>query len=216
MTPPKPSTPTSDGTSRDGWMGVSRIDHSLGAHISFLMLIRQMKRRLDYHRQRRQQQQQQQQQRSVSTTTTTTHLPPTPTPTITFDTFVGLSGVYSINNHFDYEAARGVEELSPMKPACGYTRESFLDHDPSLCLRNLLFLQPTNDDCVNENDDEVQGESDGSVPKEQPTGAVVDLPSILLVHGIEDDVVPFTSTAEVASIIRSCGIMVSPFPEMGL
>ena len=140
-----------------------------------------MKRRLDYHRQRRQQQQQQQQQRKVSTTTTT-HVPPTPTPTITFDTFVGLSGVYSINNHFDYEAARGVEELSLMKPACRYFRKSFLHHDPSLCLRNLLFLQPTDDDCVNENDGEVQGKSDGSVPKEQPMGDVVDLPSILLVQ----------------------------------
>ena len=37
--------------------------------------------------------------------------------------FVGLGGVYDVCMHYDYEARRGLEQLSPMQPACGYTRE---------------------------------------------------------------------------------------------
>ncbi|GMI44405.1 hypothetical protein TrCOL_g8311 [Triparma columacea] len=36
--------------------------------------------------------------------------------------FVGLSGVYDIPMHYDYEARRGLEQLSPMQPANGWTR----------------------------------------------------------------------------------------------
>ena len=32
------------------------------------------------------------------------------------------------------------------------------------------------------------------------------LPRMLMVHGIEDDTVPFTATGEAARILRSCGI----------
>jgi len=44
-----------------------------------------------------------------------------------FDSLVGLSGVYNISYHFQYEAVRGVEEMSPMKPVCRFTESSFLD-----------------------------------------------------------------------------------------
>jgi len=32
------------------------------------------------------------------------------------------------------------------------------------------------------------------------------VPRMLLVHGIEDDTVPFTSTVDAAAIVRSCGV----------
>jgi predicted esterase len=32
------------------------------------------------------------------------------------------------------------------------------------------------------------------------------LPQMVLVHGIEDDTVPFTATAEAARVLRTCGV----------
>ena len=40
------------------------------------------------------------------------------------DVFVGLSGVYDVEAHYDYEARRGLEQLSPMQVANGWTREN--------------------------------------------------------------------------------------------
>ena len=91
------------------------------------------------------------------------------------DSFVGMSGPYNISHHFDYEAMRGVEELSPMKPVNGNTRASFLEHSPAVRLQ--------------------LGEADGSY-----------LPPMLLIHGADDETVPFTSTAEAAKVLRACGV----------
>jgi hypothetical protein len=102
---------------------------------------------------------------------------------IQFSSFVGLSGPYDISHHFDYEAARGVEELSPMKPACGYTREDFRRNSPTQQLLELL------------------------THVDEPRTPVQSLiPRTLLLHGIEDSTVPFTSSAEAARILRSCGV----------
>lgn len=98
------------------------------------------------------------------------------------DAFVGLSGPYDISHHFDYEAARGVEELSPMKPSCGMTRQGFRLHSPALCILDAL-----------------------AVTSERNVAAT--LPAeMLLLHSIEDETVPFTSTAEAARVLRSCGV----------
>ena len=101
----------------------------------------------------------------------------------TFHAFVGLSGPYDISHHFDFEAARGVEELSPMKPVCGYTRENFALFSPALQLKNILRCKTR-----------------------EPQVALALPPHILLLHGIEDSTVPFTATSEAAAILRSCGI----------
>lgn len=98
--------------------------------------------------------------------------------------FVGISGPYDISHHFDYEASRGVEELSPMKAACGYTREAFRDNSPALRLQDTLV-------------DEFQ---------ESETPMDDWIPPIILLHGIEDDTVPFTSTSEAARVLRCCGV----------
>lgn len=135
------------------------IGHSSGAHISLLMLVNQIERRV----------------------TKGNHF-------IGFDftSYIGLSGPYDINHHFDYEAGRGVEELSPMKPACGFTRHSFQDNSPAP--RLLSVLSRTN----------AESSISGMIGQY--------FPPCLLVHGIEDSTVPFTATSEAARIIRSCGV----------
>jgi pimeloyl-ACP methyl ester carboxylesterase len=100
------------------------------------------------------------------------------------DSFVGLSGPYDISHHFDYEANRGVEEMSPLKPANGYTRQSFRTHSPALRLLDSLACQV---------------ESNRVIDKL--------FPLLVLIHGIEDDTVPFTATAEAGRILRSCGAL---------
>ena len=54
--------------------------------------------------------------------------PPAPPPVAGF---IGLSGVYDIASHYEYEARRGVHEVSPMKPANGGL-DGFDDHSPAV------------------------------------------------------------------------------------
>jgi hypothetical protein len=107
------------------------------------------------------------------------------------DSFVGLSGPYDISHHFDYEAARGVEELSPMKPSCGYSRDGFRHHSPALRLQACLSSTPN---------------SVNSTLRNEPRKAILGFPATLLVHGIDDTTVPFTATAEAAQVVRACGV----------
>lgn len=97
--------------------------------------------------------------------------------------FVGLSGPYDISHHFDYEAGRGVEQISPMKPICGHTRANFRLANP--VNRFLSFLRDDGGDALT-----VQRLA----------------PPILLVHGIEDSTVPFAATADAGRTLRSCGL----------
>jgi len=57
---------------------------------------------------------------------------------IPFHYLIGLSGPYCISSHFEYEAHRGVEEISPMKAACGHTRNSFHHNSPHKRLSVIL------------------------------------------------------------------------------
>jgi hypothetical protein len=120
-------------------------------------------------------------------------------PKIRFDSFIGLSGVYSISHHYDYEAGRGVEQISPMQPACGSSRKLFDLYSPHLRLRDLLGVSSQSD--TNATNDSKNKE----VVMVEETRIMKDLPPMLLVHGVEDHVVPFTSTSEAARIIKSCG-----------
>ncbi len=147
-------------------IGTCLMGHSSGAHISMLYLIQQIEKKImtistsDYHKQRRSQD-----------------------DIAVFDSYIGLSGVYNIQHHFDYEAGRGVEEISPMKPACGYSRALFDHFSPALKLHSLTKI------CNN---------GDTFLPSI--------IPPMLLIHGMEDDTVPFTSTSDAARIIQSCGV----------
>lgn len=135
--------------------------HSSGAHIALMMIVEQVKRTVMAH-----------DEGMIHHSTRVV------------DKFVGISGPYNVSHHFDYEAARGVEELSPLKPACRYSREQFRKHSPALILQD--FLATTRDSMEHT--------------------ASMFFPNTLLAHGMEDAVVPFTATSEAAHVLRSCGI----------
>ena len=166
----------SNSKQNDDHIGVCLMGHSSGSHIGMLLLVQQIEMKLrskQYHNQQQQQQE-----------------------IIEFDTFVGLSGVYNIQHHFDYEAGRGVEEISPMKPACGYTRAAFDHFSPAVKLHSLMRIPCSSG-----------VESDDNKHDMNTTDLFMssNIPPMLLLHGADDDVVPFTSTSEAARIIRNCG-----------
>ena len=148
---------------QDRPIGVCISGHSSGAHIAMMMIVEHIKKQMAIV------------QKNIIENDEDRRRP-------FVDSFVGISGPYDISHHFDYEAARGVEEFSPMKAANGFTRQQFHDNSPHLKLKDFL----------------------ASCPDEQDLNSW--FPPTLLVHGIEDDTVPFTATSETAYILRSCGI----------
>jgi acetyl esterase/lipase len=139
----------------EGWIGNVLIGHSSGAHVALLMLVDMIGERLK--------------------------LDNVASGKIHPDFFVGLSGPYDICDHYDYEAGRGVEQLSPMKAICGGTRDNFSVASPvSRMLKLASSHHATVQECA---------------------------PPILLVHGIEDSTVPFTATSDAARSLRSCGLV---------
>lgn len=148
-------------------IGLILMGHSSGAHVALLFMIEFIKRSIMTR-----------EHSGKGTNDADKSLKPV-------DQFVGLSGPYDISHHFDYEAARGVEELSPLKPANGYTREQFRLNSPAWRLKDFLPSIPS--------------DRQDLLPEAY-------FPRTLLLHGIEDDVVPFTATSEAARVLRSCGI----------
>ena len=53
------------------------------------------------------------------------------------DACIALCGVYSLSSHFHYEAGRGVDEISAMKPAGGFTQEQLNYYSPIWRLNNM-------------------------------------------------------------------------------
>jgi len=145
---------------------VTLMGHSSGAHIALLMLVERARQRLSQQQQHLMSEQQR----------------------LQFDSFVGLSGPYDIEHHYDYEAGRGVEELSPMKPVNGYTRTQFRRHSPARALRDDLLRQTT------------------TAEHQAVSWLLPRTMRLALFHGMEDDTVPFTATAEAARVLRSCGV----------
>eukprot|EP00980_Cylindrotheca_fusiformis_P014718 scaffold4007_cov111-Cylindrotheca_fusiformis.AAC.2 len=135
--------------------------HSSGAHIALLMLVEQVMRLMLVHEDH-----------------------PGRDSSRAVDKFIGLSGPYNVSHQFDHEATRGVEELSPLKPACGYSREHFQKNSPVVRLQEFLASN-------------IQG-------KELCPSKF--FPLTLLVHGMEDTVVPFTATSEAARGLKACGV----------
>jgi hypothetical protein len=152
------------------WVGNVVMGHSSGAHVAMIALVKW----IDTRRRRR---------RIIDPASNLPNDNYVEGYPWTIDYFVGLSGPYDISHHFDYEAGRGVEEISPMKPICGHTRANFRSASP---VNRYLSLLCDENDASNT----VQGLS----------------PPILLVHGIEDATVPFTATADAGRTLRSCGL----------
>lgn len=149
-----------DLCTKDTDFGVCVMGHSSGAHIAMSMLANRLQQKL-----------QQQQQTSEK-------------DTMRIDSFIGLSAPYEISSHYEFETGRGLEELSPMKAACGYDKERLSDFSPVLKLfqqlirRPLQVCQQVNDIC----------------------------PRMALIHGDQDDTVPLSSTRQAAHLLSEGGI----------
>ena len=172
----------------DGWVGNIIMGHSSGAHIALLLLVDILGERMKSS--------------SSQTTASTTRKENNRYPWSLPDYFVGLSGPYDISNHFDFEAGRGVEQISPMKPICGHSREGFDRASPAKrLLSKLAWFREQGDDDVESS----SPYSNSSTRMQMPTMQQI-TPPMLLVHGIEDAVVPFTATSDAARILKSCGL----------
>lgn len=200
---------TSKQSSESEWLGTFLSGHSSGAHIALLMIIERFVKEL--------------QKRSTSNKTTTSSLTTKEEKeTIQFDYFMGLSGPYSIPDHFDYEASWGVEELSPMKPACGKSITKLKMKSPALLLHYALASyyeehhpvqvsdsssssSPSFFDNIEEQIMHCSSKRTFSPSSSSSYGFVMPK-QILLMHGMEDTTVPFTATAECARILRMCGL----------
>jgi hypothetical protein len=75
--------------------------HSSGAHIAMLLIVEQAKRLFQVEQARREGRDTNRQNSSHSRRALS-------------DAFIGISGIYDISHHFDYEAARGVEGTSAL------------------------------------------------------------------------------------------------------
>ena len=104
---------------------------------------------------------------------------------------VGLSGVYNIPLHYQYEKLRGVERISPLAPACG----TLVDK------RKFPVRRPSS----------LSGQLLGNWKKVSPTFFVRDNKDAFerfgairfyLVHGVQDTTVPYTQTLRFAAEIR--------------
>lgn len=167
LTRPEVDSGNNDNANADtSWVGNIIMGHSSGAHVAMNMLVDWIEKHWL------------QQDLFVETSSNKLLWKP--------DFFVGLSGPYNISHHFDYEAGRGVEEISPMKAICGHTRMNFQMSNPTNIFASLL-----------------RGRSEDV---ENMTIIQRLTPPILLVHGIEDATVPFTATCDVGRILRSLGL----------
>ena len=157
-------------------IGTCVMGHSSGAHIALLMIVERLKRQVQQH-----QQQHQTTDVGISSSSNTGNID----ISMPIDSFIGLSGPYDINHHFCYEASRGVEEISPMKAANGYTHNMFRYNSPCQRLKDFLATFEESERL--------------SIERYMP-------PRMALICGVEDVTVPFTATSEAASVLRSCGL----------
>jgi fermentation-respiration switch protein FrsA (DUF1100 family) len=158
-------------------LGTIVIGHSSGAHIAFLWMAEYVRKQVCTRKATN---------RDQNDCQGPLHFPLSQTNTSNVTTLIGLSGPYNIDHHFDYEAARGVEEISPLKAANGFVRAEFLKNSPAWKLQNAL---------------KDAGDGDKSIDIQQYWPK-----RTLLVHGIEDETVPFTSSSEAARILKCCGV----------
>jgi acetyl esterase/lipase len=137
---------------------VTLMGHSSGAHISSLAML-QAVRRL------------QPEDVASSSSSSSSSSPPTPSAPVLPASFVGVAGVYDIAQHYEFEAARGVHEVSPMKAACGGDNADpthFAQVSATLTAAHLTSAQRAL------------------------------LPPTLLLHGLSDHTVPYAQSVRMA------------------
>ncbi|CAB9519349.1 Probable isoprenylcysteine alpha-carbonyl methylesterase [Seminavis robusta] len=149
-------------------LGVCAVGHSSGSHILAMMLIQRLRQQTESSRWGFSLQHNNKNTNGV---------------TMRIDSIVGISGPYDVEQHFQYEASKGLEQLSPMQPACG-GRDQFRQHSPTLLLSHFL----------------------SQCTKEEMEALDKSFPRLALVHGSIDDVVPVESSQEAARVLRAAGV----------
>ena len=148
--------------------GVCAMGHSSGAHILMQMVVNRLQRQLE----------------PTTSTTTTDGASTIAGDEMRLDSFVGMSAPYEIASHYEFETLRGLEELSPMKAACGNDKESLSNYSPVLQLFQNLIKRPGHErELVNQY-----------------------CPRMAMIHGVHDDTVPFTATRQAAKLLNLAGI----------
>lgn len=91
------------------------------------------------------------------------------------DQYVGMAGVYDIPSHYRFERGRGIQRISPMAAACGYTLNNWKQSSPLYILRTA--------------DNKQQKQMLGRFPT-----------STMLLHGNMDTTVPYAGTKHFAEV----------------
>ena len=120
------------------------------------------------------------------------------TPTMAEQTpigrFVGISGVYCIPSHYEYEKGRGVDQLSSLRAANGPGQDGFREASPAYRLE--CFVGANGDEeCVLLDDTEDSGDAQVKLDDH--------VPDMLFIHGIDDNVVQYNQTNIVVDALRS-------------
>jgi len=130
---------------------VAIVGHSSGSHIALLTIFRRLQRQID----------------SITTSNENIY-------DIGLDTFIGLSGISCVSSHYQFEKGRGLDQISPVAPACGLTDEKFLELSSGHIWEKML----------------------STMKQRQIDFNQIKIPSMLFLHGIEDDTVPYSATVE--------------------
>ena len=105
------------------------------------------------------------------------------TTTMKFRNVIAMSGPYDIARHFQFEASRQVENLSPMMPACG-GKHLFYSHSPFLQLAHYASL----------------------CSQERLRMISSSFPRLVFLHGLDDGTVPAESSQRAARQLREVGL----------
>jgi len=130
---------------------ITLMGHSSGAHISSMAMLQTLQKLYP----------------AGSGAAAAATVPPTLQPVLP-TAFIGVSGVYDIGQHYDFEAARGVHEVSPMKAAAGGEVTMF----PLVSATRIA----------------------AELSEEQRRH----LPPVLLLHGLSDHTVPYAQSVRMA------------------
>jgi acetyl esterase/lipase len=144
--------------------------HSSGAHVCMLSVVERARRELE-----------------LSRTLSPQELLRWRLAQVNFDSVIGMSGPYNILHHYDYESARGVEQISPMAPANGHSSEMFLRFSPAVQFHKVTCQ------CKSEIERQVLQRA---------------MPPTTLIHGRDDNTVPCSSTEEAARLMNSTDVTV--------
>ena len=151
--------------SKKKYKHVTIIGHSTGAHISLMMIMKRIKKQI-------------QNIQKNNPVTKFDDVDQVNSGKIGIDTYMGLSGPYDIPSHLEYEKGRGVDEISPLLPACGKTHENLLKSSPAFVWKSIIDEYSNKDDVNYLN-------------------KLISIPKIIFVHGTKDNIVPYTATTSI-------------------